>query len=188
MDRLGIRITLAIGTPLLAFLLMALVVLGDRYEDARQMEQVQAHAALGYRVQALVHALQAERDSSAGYLSGRDNEFHSILDQARLRTDRAMRAFRQHGEPMPHSLEALAESTGRDLEALEAHRDRVDRLQLPPLEVLPVYDRLIQRLVLVAAHLPREGGANGLTGLLNAYRPLLLLKEHAALERVLGSA
>ncbi|MFP4683475.1 MAG: putative bifunctional diguanylate cyclase/phosphodiesterase [Ectothiorhodospira sp.] len=188
MDRLGIRITLAIGTPLLAFLLMALVVLGDRYEDARQMEQVQAHAALGYRVQALVHALQAERDSSAGHLSGRDNEFHSILEQARLRTDRAMRAFRQHGEPMPHSLEALAESTGRDLEALEAHRDRVDRLQLPPLEVLPVYDRLIQRLVLVAAHLPREGGENGLTGLLNAYRPLLLLKEHAALERVLGSA
>ncbi|MCG5535585.1 putative bifunctional diguanylate cyclase/phosphodiesterase [Ectothiorhodospira mobilis] len=187
-DRLGIRITLAIGIPLLAFLLMALVVLEDRYAAARHMEQVQAQAALGYRVQALVHALQAERDSSAGYLSGRDNEFFSILERARRRTHEAMGAFMGRADQVPPALEGLVSGIRRDLADLDAHRDRVDRLQLPPLEVLPVYDRLIQRLILVAAHLTGEGGAGDLSGLLNAYRPLLLLKEHAALERALGSA
>ncbi|MFW2132592.1 putative bifunctional diguanylate cyclase/phosphodiesterase [Ectothiorhodospira haloalkaliphila] len=192
MERLGPRITLAVAIPVAAFVLMAVLALGGRQGDARHMEHALATASLAWEAKVLIHALQVERGSSAGYLSGPDQEFLTILKAARDETDQALERFRdQVSRVDPEQVGAVAQLVRRlcpELDALENHRRQVDHQRLEPLEVLPPYSSVIRRLILVASHAP-EGRVHAQTpALLHAYRPLLLLKEHAGLERALGSA
>ncbi|MCG5516831.1 MULTISPECIES: bifunctional diguanylate cyclase/phosphodiesterase [unclassified Ectothiorhodospira] len=194
MDRLGLRITMAIAIPVVAFLIMAGIALGERERLGREMAATGEMAALATEGKALVHALQDERAGSVGYLSGLDNEFWYILEEARDATDELIEPFRERWQQLagadggvlpPHT---LLDRVDEDLRSLMHVRELVNRQALHPLEVLPDYDRLIQRLILMVSHPPQTPADAHLSALFSAYRPLLLLKEHAARERALGNA
>ncbi|MCG5516830.1 MULTISPECIES: bifunctional diguanylate cyclase/phosphodiesterase [unclassified Ectothiorhodospira] len=192
MEGLGLRISLAIAIPVVAFLLMAVLALGGRQDDARHMEHILATASLAREANVLIHALQAERGSSAGYLSGFDDGFLTLLQTARSETDQAMERFREQMSRVAPTgsspIADLARTLGHELDALETHRRRVDGHRLEPLQVLPPYSNVIRHLILVASHMPHRQSTAEMPALIHAYRPLLLLKEHAGLERALGSA
>ncbi|TVQ68719.1 MAG: EAL domain-containing protein [Chromatiaceae bacterium] len=193
MDRLGLRITLAIAIPVVAFLIMAGIALGERERIGREMAATGEVAALATEGKALVHALQDERADSVGYLSGLDNEFWYILEEARDATDGLIGPFRERWQQLASGHEGLPPHTlldrlDEDLRSMAQTRGLVNEQVLHPLEVLPAYDRLIQRLILMVSHTSQAHADAQLTALYNAYRPLLLLKEHAARERALGNA
>ncbi|MCG5500579.1 putative bifunctional diguanylate cyclase/phosphodiesterase [Ectothiorhodospira lacustris] len=192
MDRLWLRIAATVAIPMTAFMIMATIALGEhhqRHEERARMVQV---AQLALDGKALIHALQAERGSTVGYLSALDNDFRAILDDHRDATDQALRRYQRD--------EAIYQLvTGADLSAfrrqleegaarLETHRERVDRHALHPLESTESYGRLIDPLILIASSTPDAGATPGMLSLLAAYRSLLMLKEQAARERSLGSA
>ncbi|WP_412851716.1 putative bifunctional diguanylate cyclase/phosphodiesterase [Ectothiorhodospira shaposhnikovii] len=175
-----------------AFLIMATIALGEhhqRHEERTRMIQV---AQLALDGKALIHALQAERGSTAGYLSALDNDFRAILDEHRDATDQALRRYQRDetiyqrvtGADLAVFRRQLEEGAAR----LEAHRERVDRHLLHPLESAEPYGRLIDPLILIASSTPEAGATPGMLSLLAAYRRLLMLKEQAARERSLGSA
>lgn len=192
MDRLGPRISLAIGAPIIAFMVIAGMALFDRQQFSHDVSEGLAVAGLALESKRLIHALQAERGSSVGFLSARDNDFQIILEEARRSTDAGMARF------MPLAREALdiedpvlQQLMGRlliDLDHLENHRVEVDHLGLEPVEALLLYNRLVEAMILIATHIPETLPNADIRKLITAYRPLLLLKEYSGLERALGSA
>lgn len=192
MDRLWLRIAATVAIPMTAFLIMAAIALGEhhqRHEERTRMIQV---AQLALDGKALIHALQAERGSTAGYLSALDNDFRVILDAHRDATDQAWQRYQQDesiyrlvtGTDLADFRRQLEEGAAR----LQAHRERVDRHVLQPLESAEPYGHLIDPLILIASSTPEAGATPGMLSLLAAYRSLLMLKEQAARERSLGSA
>ncbi|MCG5500007.1 putative bifunctional diguanylate cyclase/phosphodiesterase [Ectothiorhodospira lacustris] len=192
MDRLSPRISLAIGAPIIAFMVIAGMALFDRQQFSHDVSQGLAAAGLALEGKRLIHALQAERGSSVGFLSARDNDFQIILEEARQSTDAVMARFiplaRQSPDIEDPVLQQLMGRLLADLDHLENHRIEVDHLGLEPIEALLLYNRLVEAMILIATHIPETLPDADIRKLITAYRPLLLLKEYSGLERALGSA
>nr|WP_242466990.1 EAL domain-containing protein [Ectothiorhodospira shaposhnikovii] len=192
MDRLGPRISLAIGVPIIAFMVIAGMALFDRQQFSHDVSRGLAAAGLALEGKRLIHALQTERGSSVGFLSAQDNDFQTIMEGARQSTDAVMERFiplARHALDIRDPIfQQLMEKVLNDLDQLENHRTEVDHLRLEPIEALPFYNRLVEAMILIATHIPEALPNADIQKLITTYRPLLLFKEYSGLERALGSA
>ena len=110
--------------------------LWTRYQAARRTQTVALQCVTTGRV---VHALQAERGLSSGFLSGASNS--EALQAQRQKADQALRAAR--GDLQGPEMEQLSSLSSR----LEGLRKQVDGRALPAAEAVATYSREIATLL-----------------------------------------
>ncbi len=187
------RVSLAVAVPIIALCIISTLYILDNFNSARQMERVQHVTDIGQSVSRLVHELQKERGSSAGFVGAKGTgEFPGLLAKQKLKTDEALNAFQKsieiHLDVLndPH-LDSAYNTLDVDLGNLNGHRQTVQTLSYNVQETVGPYTGMIAKLLEMVALSTHDASGSDLASDLTAFLALMNVKENAGVERAIGS-
>ena len=190
---IGPRIAALCLVPIIAFVGIDIVELVEEWESADEAAFVAEVVELAPAISGLVHELQKERGTSAGFIGSKGTSFADTIGARRADTDRALARFRSSiSEPVgklatPSFTEPLARARER-LAELEAKRGEVDSFALTVPQMAGFYTPLITDLLnMIESTVGVIGDGSTLRPVLG-YVALLQAKERAGVERAMGAA
>ncbi len=188
--RIRVRIALIATLPMLAVLFFAGSAVWDQNQIVREMDKVTELANMAGGISSLVHELQKERGTSAGFLgSGGGGQFRDKMVAQRKNTDSRIKAAMlalDQGKRL--GLAAKVAPALKDLEQLSAKRGAVDGQKLTVAQEVAYYSDLNGRLLGVIAEMTKVTSDAKLGNSIAAYVNFLQSKERAGIERAVGSA
>ncbi|MCW2238114.1 methyl-accepting chemotaxis protein [Azospirillum canadense] len=194
LSRLSIRgkVLCALLLPMLGLLGMTGVLVADRWQTARQFEELDELADAITRVSALVHELQKERGSSALFIGSKGTQFRPELQAQHQESDRRLASVKSLLGPAKAAagsgfLDKLS-ATVKGLDDLAARRDQITALAVPGPASFGYYTGIIQALLGTVDELPRITTDGTMGSRIVAYTGFLQGKERAGQERATGAA
>ncbi|MCW2308938.1 methyl-accepting chemotaxis protein [Rhodobium gokarnense] len=190
---IGPRIAALCLVPIIAFVGVDVVEIMEEWESAEEAALVAEVVELAPAISGLVHELQKERGTSAGFIGSKGKAFADTIGARRADTDRALARFRSSiSAPTgkldtPSFTEPFAEARKR-LAELEAKRGEVDRFELTVPQMAGFYTPLITDLLnMIESTVGVINDGSTLRPVLG-YVALLQAKERAGIERAMGAA
>ena len=187
------RMAFAIGAPIVALLVFALLFAAEHRSNAARMERVAELTEFGRNLSSVIHELQRERGNSAGFVgSGGAGEFAARLNAQRNRTDVIVE---QYFEALTHhNLDDFSagyrneiNNVSRQLREISAHRTAVDGLGLSLGEAVAPYTQKINTILSAFVEEVHESDDAGLTEGMISLLNLMEAKENAGIERAVGA-
>ncbi len=189
---ISVRIAILSLIPMLALLGLGVVDLLDKRETANEAQAVAEVVELAPVISGLVHELQKERGTSAGYIGSKGAKFTASISERRADTDRALADFRS---ALPEARGPLAflgfedpfGQVRRELEKLDGIRQQVDRFSLRVPQMAGYYTPLIAKLLSMVESVALITDDGRVVRSLTAYMAFLQGKERAGIERAMGA-
>ena len=189
---ISIRIAILCLIPILALTGVGIRMLLIEREIAVETAGVADVVRLAPTISGLVHELQKERGTSAGFLGSKGTKFVADLQARRADTDRALAAF---GAALAHPDAHLAfEGFARPRAEVETALGRLDRIRadvstliLPPAESAAYYTGAITQLLAMIESVVGITDEGEIVRSLTAWSALLQGKERAGQERATGA-
>lgn len=189
---ISLRIAILSLVPMLALLGLGMVDLLDKRETANEAQAVAEVVELAPVISGLVHELQKERGTSAGYIGSKGAKFATALIERRSDTDQALAAFRS---ALPEISDPLAfpgfeepfDHVRRELEDLASIRQQVDGFSLKVPQMAAYYTPLIGKLLSMVESVVLITDDGRVVRSLTAYMAFLQGKERAGIERAMGA-
>ena len=178
--------------PMIALMGFGVQSLMQERSKAADAERIAEVVHMAPVISGLVHELQKERGTSAGYIGSKGKRFADTIGKRRADTDAALKRF----------LEALPELDSRftfpefatpygearsALNELVAKRQAVDTFALTVPQMASYYTPLIAKLLAMVESVALITDDGTLARSLVAYAALLQGKERAGIERAMGS-
>ncbi|HIP78068.1 MAG TPA: HAMP domain-containing protein, partial [Kiloniellaceae bacterium] len=187
------RIGVALAVPLLGLLVLAAIAVGGQWRIAGEMDRLNALAKLAPEISAMVHELQKERGTSAGFI-GRKGQgaFAEKLTNQRQATDgqyeqfaAAINAFdtAAYGPVFQGKLKEALDM----LSQLQQQRAAVSALSLTVGEMAKYYTTTIARLLGTVGEMAVLSTDARVANSIAAYISFLQAKERAGIERAMGA-
>lgn len=181
------KIALLSLVPLAGLLLLSSSVAFKQMAEMKTSDNIISLADLSVYASNLVHELQKERGLSAGYLGSRGKTFRQELDQQRQATDSQRQQLTLFLTEATHRLSRELNNelaaVDRQLDEIDATRDRISRLSLTSADAINFYSSLNAGYLDVIAHLSRLSSNIEISRKLDAYAYFLKNKEQAGIER-----
>jgi methyl-accepting chemotaxis protein len=185
------RIVAVIAAPVLGLMIFAGLSLVERFEDWRRMEDMAQVTLLAPDVSQVIHELQKERGTSAGFIGSKGEAFADELPARRQDTDAAiatLRAKLQGNGLMDHPATARIRSSLEALLSLRETRGGVSNLTLAVGDMAGWYTKTIRDFISSVEEMAASDIGNVALGHdLTAYVALIHAKERAGLERAMGA-
>jgi methyl-accepting chemotaxis protein len=190
--RIAPRLALAIALPVILLTGLAGYDFSTKLATRAQMGTLVQAAGAVETISALVHELQRERGTSAGFVGSKGAQMAKELPVQRSATDV------QRGK-MPGVWRALRAATasaefGRAIDGAEAalgdldgKRAQIDKLALPGPESFAFYSELIAKLLTIPAEVSNISPRSDVTTAITTYLNVMYGKERAGQERATGS-
>ena len=188
------KIGLALTFPILGLLLFSGIAVIEQFHTSREMADLQRLASIGPSLGGLVHELQKERGTSAGFIGSKGGQsFASRVSAQRPTTDQALQnmqdTLRQfdaaaYGQGMVDRLDKVEENLAK----LPNKRRDVDNLSLSVGDMAKYYTGTIASLLNVIGEMAKLTTNAQLTNTIAAYISFLQAKERAGIERAMGAA
>ena len=190
---ISVRIGILAFVPLVALFALAAFELFSKRAQVVEAEAVAYVAEMAPVISGLVHELQKERGTSAGFIGSKGAKFDDTIGARRQETDDALQAFYQ----------AIPEATGKldfdgfkqpyqaakdALQKLEQVRQDVDSFQKTVPQMAGYYTSLIATLLSSVESIAMVTDDGREVRNLVAYMALLQAKERAGIERAMGAA
>ncbi|WP_171021981.1 nitrate- and nitrite sensing domain-containing protein [Cohaesibacter sp. CAU 1516] len=190
---ISVRIALLAFVPLFALVALAGFELVTKRQQLVEAEAVVQVARIAPSISGLVHELQKERGTSAGYIGSKGEKFADTIGARRKDTDRALRAFY---DVIPAATGKLAfdgfktpyEAARAELEKLAAVRGDVDGFRRTVPQMAGYYTPLIAKLLASVESIALVTNEGETVRSLVAYMAFLQAKERAGIERAMGAA
>nr|WP_321443140.1 nitrate- and nitrite sensing domain-containing protein [uncultured Cohaesibacter sp.] len=190
---IAVRIALLSFVPLLALFAVAATELLAKRQQLLNAEAVAHVAKLAPAISGLVHELQKERGTSAGYIGSKGAKFSDVIGARRKDTDRAFRAFE---EAIPAATGKLAfdgfkapyNAARAELKKLAQVRKEVDTFSRSVPQMAGYYTPLIAKLLASVESIALVTDEGETLRSLVAYMAFLQAKERAGIERAMGAA
>ena len=190
LNRLKIRsrLLLCLMIPTAAALALGALWLNIYFERYDRMDGLVSQIEELRLAGELVSALQAERDTTAGFIGSRGEKMAPDMAAAREATRKALQAYRDHrsADPAEASTEGDA-GFDEKIAKLDEMRATIDKLRLPASIAFDIYTGTITDLTSQTAGLGLGATDPRLAKKLQAYRSLVAAKEFAARKRSLGT-
>ena len=191
--RIGPRIGLAMLVPIFGMLMFSGISIVEKMSQTSQMEKLEEIAQLGPAIGAVVHELQKERGTSAGYLGSKGAKFKDRLpvirkatDERAVQLDKAVKVV-QAG-PAGQALAADLTTMKQLLGQLAQKRDQIEKLEIPAVQAVDYYTGLIGKMLGLIERMAGISSNADVTRAAIAYVQFLHGKERAGQERAVGSA
>jgi methyl-accepting chemotaxis protein len=186
------RLALLAAVPLLALIVSAGILVHDSYGRHANASLTRDLMAAAVAAGNLIHHLQIERGSTAGFLQSKGEKFADVLPKYRGETDGRLKDYRQHlgsltTDAMPDLKKAVDTAQGQ-LEKLAGVRDKADRHALPVPESTGFYTASIGTLIQAMDAVARYNGDADIAKRTAAYQAFVRAKENAGQERALTTA
>lgn len=188
-----LRLSLVCLFPLLALIFVSSTKILNEYEKAHQATIIAEILEVAPVISNLVHELQKERGTSAGFISSKGQNFAAIIGSQRQATDAKLSAFKinaaasQKALTIPQYKNAL-EAVNQRLAQIQKIRSQINGLQISVPAMAQYYTPLITNLLdMVKATTYIIQDADILRPVIS-YNALLQAKERAGIERAMGAA
>jgi methyl-accepting chemotaxis protein len=186
------RLMVLVAVPLIALTFSAGMQVWQAYQTWRGVELTQRLMTLSVSAGNLIHTLQIERGSTAGFVASKGQRLADVLPAARSKTDERLAAFRAEVSSMkvgdlPTLAGALKEAQAR-LDQLNDLRQKANQFSVPAGETTAYFTGTITKLVDsigAGVHYNRDAGISKRTV---AYISFVRAKENAGQERALTTA
>lgn len=187
------RLIILVSIPLMGYILDGGYIFYEKTELASSMDRLHDLADLAPEISAMVHELQKERGSSAGFIaSGGTGAFQGRLDSQRRTTDATRQAFNAAIEAFDAS--SYSDELARRVDAALAlvddvpqYRSEVSQQSVSVEQMLEDYTEVITSLINIVDYMAYISDEYHITRTLTAYMAVLHAKELAGLERAIGS-
>ena len=193
-DQMAIKnkILIILIIPLLGLVWFAWQGVAEKYSLSRDMKTLHQMSVLSVRASGLVHQTQKERGLAAGFMGSQGKKFANQLAGQRKETDQRAGELRQYLQTLEtsHQGPEFNRHLGRALEylqGLEAHRQKVDRLDLATRQAIDYYTQMNDTLLILVAEVAKLSQDPLLMRMGLAYTSFLLGKERAGIERAVLS-
>jgi methyl-accepting chemotaxis protein len=191
-----LRIILVGLLPIIVLLGLSAYEVGLEINEYNRLNQMRPLVKLMEKASDLAHHLQPERGASVNYITSPEESKAGVLNtlNERLRpaTDETYDAFREHVAARDWS--TISQRFADDLDeilvslsALQDHRDKVTRGEIGVRETVGYYTSIVGGIIHLAADISDLAEDPEIAKSLVGYHALMLVKEHAGLERARGS-
>lgn len=188
----GQRLLLLTVTPILIGFLFALELLFDARNQLKDAEQTGEVMQLAVSIGELVHRLQIERGSTAGFVQSQGAKFADVLPKFRSETDQRLETYRARStqisfQPSTQTTAAIEQASTK-LQQLTDIRSRANGLSLPATESTAYFSQTIAALLDVITTASQASADPHISRQTAAYVALLMAKENAGQERAMTTA
>jgi methyl-accepting chemotaxis protein len=178
---LRLKLLLILLFPLLGFLALTAVYIGDNYRTLRDMQDTVVTSSNAQSLSQLITLLQRERGASGVFIGSRGTTMGNRLAQMRGESDAAIDVVRR----LPTADDADIANVHSTLETLATLREQVDKLAIDSTASGARYTEIIKTLVGYTHSLENRVSNTGVVHALNALNQFIELKERAGRERVI---
>ncbi len=190
--KISTRVLLCLVLPILGFLTLSILSLIDSRQRLTGAESVEKLAHLAPEVSALVHELQKERGTSAGFTASKGQKFSNELLAVRKDTDTKRAILENDLKKFDFSgfdtvLSSRVNQAQTALSNLENIRTNISGFKTTVPELAKYYSTTIQNLLSVVELMAVLGHDAEVNRSITAYTAFLQSKERAGLERAMGT-
>lgn len=190
---ISFRIAILSFVPLLALLGLGVKDLLEQREIAKEAQSVAEVVDMAPIISGLVHELQKERGTSAGYIGSKGVKFSDTIGARRSETDAALAAFHK---ALPEANGPLAfdgfkshfNKARTELGKLAKVRGEVDSFSRTVPQMAGYYTPLIAELLSMVESVALISDDGDVVRSLTAYMAFLQGKERAGIERAMGAS
>jgi methyl-accepting chemotaxis protein len=190
--RVSLRLALAIAIPLCALAWFAGAQLLQTWSLRADASKLGLLADGASRISRLVHELQKERGSTAGFLASQGRELRDAVKEVRTLVNVELKSFEHAVSSLRNAnsgaIDQALKQARAGLGELEAKRTTIDALSLSPAEAVAFYTQTIASLLNAVESISAATSHRELALGVSAYVDLVGAKEFAGQERALGSA
>ncbi len=191
--KIGARILMALALPVAGFLVLSIILIMQKNEFARDIEQLEKLAQLAPTISALVHEMQKERGASAGFIGSAGKKFtaklptqRKVTDAKKLNFDQAMDAF--DTAPFGAALTEKITTARKALTELGSKRQAITNLKITVPQMAGYYTPTIGKMLVIVEEMAVLSSDAKMTKAIAAYTSFLQGKERAGIERAMGAA
>ena len=186
------RLTLLVAVPLAVMIFTSGTEIWQAYKSWKGVELTQRLMTLSVSAGNLIHTLQIERGTTAGFVASKGQRFADALPNVRSKTDERLSAFRAElaniqVSDLPSLATAIKEAQGR-LDQLPDLRQKANQFSVPAGETSAYYTGTIGKLVDSIGAGVRYNQDAGISKQTVAYISFVRAKENAGQERALTTA
>ncbi|MBA6340247.1 methyl-accepting chemotaxis protein [Colwellia sp. MB02u-10] len=185
------KIFIVLALPLIGFLWLSILTINQSYIVNNQMKNLTELTQLSISYSELVHELQKERGTTAGFLGSKGKTFATRLNKQRLTTDDKLNsrdAFLKLNDFKQVSIVKLNQEIAAELDKLNLIRSQVSNLAIDSSKAIAYYTKLNAKLLSVSYIIADLSINAKATELSIAYYNFLQGKERAGIERAVLSS
>ncbi len=186
------RLVMLIALPLLALVISAGALIWQSYSGYRSAEQTRTLMSVSVAAGDLIHSLQIERGSTAGFIQSKGQKFAEALPGIRSKTDERLVAFKSRFSSMQAlstpAFAKSAEGARSQLEGLAGLRERATKFEVSVAEEIAFYSGLVATLVDTIAASTEGNSDAAIAQRMFAYSAVIRAKENAGIERAMTTA
>ena len=190
---INIRIAVLCLIPLLAFVGIGINNLLAEIAKMNKASAIVDVIEVAPAISLLVHELQKERGTSAGFIGSKGKKFSGAIGGRRNDTDKALAKFRTamarlSGQIETEGFNASLARAQKALQLLSSKRHLVDQFSISVAEMAGYYTPLIANLLSMVESVGGTATNQNMILSFTAYTAFLQGKERAGLERAMGAA
>jgi len=192
------KLFLMMGIPMLGVIVLATQAGLVDWNEYQRLTDMKKATSVEVKIGNLVHEMQKERGASAGFLGSHGKKFANILQQQRLKTDKALSALRAQLKTWDLAVYNAEAGSGASramngLSDLGSKRSVVDSFSITVKDQVGWYTHMNALMLNVISNVVQTGYDSdhavsaGLTLGQAAYHAFLQMKERAGIERAVLS-
>jgi methyl-accepting chemotaxis protein len=186
------HLTLLVAVPLIALVAAVAIQVWHSFDDYKGAQRTQRLMEAAVSAGDLIHMLQIERGSTAGFLQSKGQKFADVLPGIRGKTDERLAAYKAQVDGLNvgdmASLGRALAAAKTQLDQLSSTRSRVSALTMPVPEGVGYYTTTIGALMAAIGTSVEFSKEAVISQRTIAYHNLIHAKENAGLERALTTA
>jgi methyl-accepting chemotaxis protein len=184
------RLFFLVVVPLLALAITASNLIRNAYQDYSGATLTQEVLKVAVASGELIHALQIERGSTAGFLQSKGAKFADVLPGIRKKSDEQLAEYAREAGTAGRlaALGAALAKAQERLDALKEVRARTDKFEISVADEVAAYTGTITTLINVIGSSSQFSSSPIVVQQITAYLALVRAKEQAGQERALTTA
>ena len=181
------RLLLIVVLPLVCLAGLTINNVVSSFHDRQQAHQAFVGVEQATILGDLVHALQRERGTSAGFISSGGRSFSGQMNSHRRDVDQAITHYNEISEKLERVSQQNAATVSSRLSQLYNTRSQISNRSLSVGEAARFYTSTINALIEIAARATNIDSHGSIADRRQAYLAIMRAKESAGLERAAGT-
>lgn len=190
--KVGVKLICLMLIPLITLIAFSLVLVSERYQVAQESVLLKHGVTLATKISLVIHELQKERGTSAGFLGSKGNDFKEALQNQRKLSDEKIKELHDflqefNLQTYPKNIQDSLKISLDRIRQINGIRQGVDSLNVKVGDILGYYTGTIASNIQSIVEIINISTNDQITRNLVAYVNFLNAKENAGQERAVLS-
>ena len=182
------KLLLPLSILMLIFLLLTTSLISNQYSKSLSLKELEKGVTLATHISNILHTTQKERGMTSGFITSHGEKFKNELLSQRNDTDNQVKKLKIFLTTVTNEyFHDVLNSALLDLQKLKEIRKRTDSLSIGSREILDFYSNMNDKFLNVVIEISKTSQLPKITQNIIAYSNFLYAKEHAGIERAVGT-